>query len=99
MATGASRAELAIVLVDATKGVLTQTRRHATIARLLGIRSFVLAVNKMDLAGFDRARFEAIAHDFVALRRDDRHRRRHRDPGLRARRRQCHRRVGAHGLV
>ncbi|HVQ09406.1 MAG TPA: adenylyl-sulfate kinase [Allosphingosinicella sp.] len=65
MATGASRAEVAIVLVDATKGVLTQTRRHATIARLLGIRSFVLAVNKMDLAGFDRARFEAIARDFV----------------------------------
>ena len=65
MATGASRAQVAIVLVDATKGVLTQTRRHATIARLLGIRSFVLAVNKMDLAGFDQARFEAIAEDFV----------------------------------
>jgi bifunctional enzyme CysN/CysC len=64
MATGASRAEVAIVLVDATKGVLTQTRRHATIARLLGIRSFVLAVNKMDLAGFERGRFEAIAQDF-----------------------------------
>ena len=67
MATGASRAELAIVLVDASKGVLTQTRRHATIARLLGIRSFVLAVNKMDLIGFDRARFEAIVEDFGAF--------------------------------
>jgi bifunctional enzyme CysN/CysC len=65
MATGASRAEVAIVLVDAAKGVLTQTRRHGTIARLLGIKSFVLAVNKMDLASFDRARFEAIAQDFV----------------------------------
>ena len=69
MATGASRADLAIVLVDATKGVLTQTRRHATIARLLGIRSFVLAVNKMDLVGFDRARFEAIARISAASAR------------------------------
>src|SRR5690348_12119929 len=49
MATGASNADLAVVLVDARKGVLTQTRRHARIARLLGIRQFVLAVNKMDL--------------------------------------------------
>jgi bifunctional enzyme CysN/CysC len=65
MATGASRSDVAIVLVDATKGVLTQTRRHSKIARLLGIRSFVLAVNKMDLAGFDRDRFQAIAHDYA----------------------------------
>jgi bifunctional enzyme CysN/CysC len=64
MATGASTADLAIVLVDAGRGVLTQTRRHATIAHLLGIRRFVLAVNKMDLAGFDRARFEEIREDF-----------------------------------
>ncbi len=67
MATGASRADLAIVLVDASKGVLTQTRRHATIARLLGIRSFVLAVNKMDLVGFDRAVFDGIVADFAAF--------------------------------
>ena len=67
MATGASRAELAIVLIDATRGVLTQTRRHATIARLLGIRSFVLAVNKMDLVGFDQARFDEIVADFSAF--------------------------------
>ena len=67
MATGASRADLAIVLVDASKGVLTQTRRHATIARLLGIRSFVLAVNKMDLVGFDQGQFEAIVADFQAF--------------------------------
>ncbi|HYI48628.1 MAG TPA: adenylyl-sulfate kinase [Allosphingosinicella sp.] len=65
MATGASRAEVAIVLVDASKGLLTQTRRHSTIARLLGIRSFVLAVNKMDLAGFERDRFDAIARDYA----------------------------------
>ena len=67
MATGASTADLAIVLVDATKGVLTQTRRHATIARLLGIRSFVLAVNKMDLVGFDQDRFEEIRAEFIAF--------------------------------
>jgi len=66
MATAASRAELAIVLVDAAKGMLRQTRRHLVIARLLGVRSFVLAVNKMDLAGFDEARFAAIAADFAA---------------------------------
>jgi len=65
MATGASNADLAVVLVDARKGVLTQTRRHARIARLLGIRQFVLAVNKMDQAGFDQARFEAIRADFL----------------------------------
>ena len=69
MATGASRSDLAILLVDASKGVLTQTRRHATIARLLGIRSFVLAVNKMDLIGFDRKRFDEIVADFAAFAR------------------------------
>ncbi|MBX3562765.1 MAG: adenylyl-sulfate kinase [Sphingomonas sp.] len=67
MATGASNAELAIVLVDATKGVLAQTRRHAVIARLLGIRSFCLAVNKLDLLDFDEDRFTAIRDDFAAF--------------------------------
>ncbi|MEO8714904.1 MAG: adenylyl-sulfate kinase [Acetobacteraceae bacterium] len=67
MATGASLADLAILLVDARKGLLAQTRRHAMIAALLGIRQFVLAVNKLDLVGFDRAVFEAIAADFAAL--------------------------------
>jgi len=67
MATGASNADLALVLVDATKGVLTQTRRHSRIARLLGIRSFVLAVNKMDLAAFSEARFEEIRADYSAF--------------------------------
>jgi len=65
MATAASRADLAIVLVDATKGILPQTRRHLAIARLVGIRSFVLAVNKMDLIAFDEARFDAILADFA----------------------------------
>ena len=56
MVTGASLADLAVLLIDARKGVLEQTRRHAAIASLLGIRQLVLAVNKMDLVGFDQAR-------------------------------------------
>ena len=64
MVTGASTADAAIVLVDARKGVLTQTRRHAFLAKLLGIRHVVLAVNKMDLVGYDEARFDAISGDF-----------------------------------
>ena len=66
MATGASNADLAVMLVDARKGILTQTRRHAFIAGLMGIRHVVLAVNKIDLAGFSEARFEAIAAEFRA---------------------------------
>jgi len=64
MATGASTAEVAILLIDARHGVREQTIRHARIARLLGIGHFVLAVNKMDLVGFDRAVFQAIVDDF-----------------------------------
>ena len=67
MVTGASNSDLAIVLIDARKGVLDQTRRHAAIASLLGIRDVVLAVNKMDLVGFDRAVFERIVGDFHAV--------------------------------
>ena len=67
MATGASTAELAIVLVDARHGVREQTRRHARIAELLGISNFVLAVNKMDLADFDRDVFERIEREFSEL--------------------------------
>ncbi|HYI72222.1 MAG TPA: sulfate adenylyltransferase subunit CysN [Skermanella sp.] len=64
MATGASTAEAAVLLVDARKGVLTQTRRHSYIVSLLGIRHVVLAVNKMDLAGWDQATYERIAEDY-----------------------------------
>ncbi len=64
MATGASTADLAILLIDATKGILTQTRRHAYIVTLLGIRHLVLAVNKMDLVDYDKATFQAIEKDF-----------------------------------
>jgi small GTP-binding protein len=63
MATGASTADLAILLVDARHGVREQTRRHARIARLLGISAFVLAVNKMDLVSFDRGVFDAICDE------------------------------------
>ena len=68
MATGASTADLAVLLVDARHGLLDQTRRHAAIAWLLGIRSVVLAVNKMDLVGFDRTVFDAIVAAFGELR-------------------------------
>ncbi|TAL88089.1 MAG: adenylyl-sulfate kinase [Rhodanobacter sp.] len=67
MATGASNAELAVVLVDARKGLLPQTRRHTYICGLLGIRHVVLAVNKMDLMGYDQATYEAIATAYRAL--------------------------------
>ncbi|MBO9567223.1 MAG: 50S ribosome-binding GTPase [Cellulomonas iranensis] len=65
MVTGASTAELAIVLVDARKGVLEQTRRHAALTALLGVPHVVLAVNKMDLVGFDAATFRSIAREFA----------------------------------
>jgi bifunctional enzyme CysN/CysC len=64
MATGASNSELAIILVDARKGVLTQTRRHAYIVSLLGIRNVVLAVNKIDLVDFSQGTFDRITGEF-----------------------------------
>ena len=70
MATGASTADLAVVLVDARKGVLTQTRRHTRIAAMMGITHAVLAVNKMDLVGFDEARFAAIADEYRRFAED-----------------------------
>ncbi|MFC4653562.1 sulfate adenylyltransferase subunit CysN [Rheinheimera marina] len=67
MATGASTCDLAIILVDARYGVQTQTRRHSFICALLGIKQFIVAVNKMDLLGFDQARFEQIREDYLAF--------------------------------
>jgi len=64
MATGASTAELAIILIDARKGVLTQTRRHSFICKLLGIRHLVLCINKMDLVGYSRETFDKIEADY-----------------------------------
>ncbi|HYL03107.1 MAG TPA: sulfate adenylyltransferase subunit CysN [Steroidobacteraceae bacterium] len=67
MVTGASTADLAVILVDARKGVLTQTRRHSFLAQLLGIRTVLLAVNKMDLVGHARAPYEEIVADYAAF--------------------------------
>jgi bifunctional enzyme CysN/CysC len=64
MVTGASTADLAVLLVDARKGVLTQTRRHSYLAKLLGIRRFVLAVNKMDLVDYDGQAFDSVLADY-----------------------------------
>ncbi len=69
MATGCSTADLAVVLVDARTGILEQTRRHATIATLMGIKQLVLVVNKMDLVGYRQSVFESIWQDFQDLAR------------------------------
>ncbi len=70
MACGASFADLAIILVDATQGVLTQTRRHARICALMGIRYFVFAINKMDLAGYAEERFDEIRQQIEELQQE-----------------------------
>jgi bifunctional enzyme CysN/CysC len=70
MATGASHAELAVVLIDARKGLLTQTRRHTYICALLGIREVVLTVNKMDLVEYNQATYERICGSYIALAQD-----------------------------
>ncbi len=67
MVTGASTADLAVILIDARKGVLVQTRRHSYLAKLLGIRNIVLAVNKMDLVSYDQAKYDAIVADYTAF--------------------------------
>jgi bifunctional enzyme CysN/CysC len=70
MVTGASTADLAIILIDARKGVLTQTRRHSFLAKLVGIRHVVLAVNKMDLVGWSKDRFDEIVADYSAFAKE-----------------------------
>ncbi len=67
MVTGASTADLAVILIDARKGVLTQTRRHSYLVKLIGIKNVVLAVNKMDLVGYDKAVYDAIVADYTAF--------------------------------
>ncbi len=64
MVTGASTADLAVILVDARKGILTQTRRHSYLVQLLGIRNIVLAVNKLDLLAYHQSRFDEIVEDY-----------------------------------
>ena len=70
MVTGASTADCAVILVDARKGVLRQTRRHSYLAHLIGIRHIVLAVNKMDLVDYDQSTFEHIVADYRAFAKD-----------------------------
>lgn len=70
MAVGASFADLAVILVDAKQGVLVQTRRHARICSLMGIRSFIFAVNKMDLMGYDQNRFLEIERELQELKEE-----------------------------
>ncbi len=67
MATGASTSDLAVILIDARKGVLTQTRRHSYICSLLGIRHIVVAINKIDLVEYSGARFDHIVRDYLAF--------------------------------
>ena len=67
MVTGASTADLAVILIDARKGVLTQTRRHSYLVKLIGIKNVVLAVNKMDLVGYDKGVYDAIVADYTAF--------------------------------
>jgi bifunctional enzyme CysN/CysC len=67
MVTGASTADLAVILIDARKGVLVQTRRHSYLAHLIGIRNIVLAVNKMDLVDYDQGVFDAIVEDYAGF--------------------------------
>jgi bifunctional enzyme CysN/CysC len=64
MVTGASTADVAVILIDARKGISTQTRRHSFLVSLLGIRQVVLAINKMDLVGYERERFSAIEREY-----------------------------------
>lgn len=70
MATGASTADVAVILIDARKGILTQTRRHSFITSLLGIKHVVLAVNKMDLIDYDQAKFDTIVADYKEFAKD-----------------------------
>lgn len=67
MATGASRVDLAVILIDARKGISAQTRRHLLICSLLGIRHIIAAINKIDLISYNEEQFEAIAREFRAL--------------------------------
>src|ERR1700736_4454577 len=67
MVTGASTADLAVILIDARKGVLTQTRRHSYLVSLIGIRDVVLAINKMDLVGYSQEVFDRIEEEYRAF--------------------------------
>ena len=96
MVTGASTADVAVILVDARKGVLTQTRRHSYLVSLIGIRHVVLAVNKMDLVGYSQDVFDAHRRATTASSpREIGLERRHLHPDVGAERRQHHRAASA----
>ncbi len=97
--TGASTADVVIILVDARTGVVAQTRRHATVAALLGVPEILLAVNKIDLVDFDRQVFDGIAEEFSAYATSARHPGCRQHPDLGAARRQCGHPVRADRLV
>ncbi len=99
MVTGASTADVAVILIDARKGVLTQTRRHSYIVSLLGIKHVVLAINKMDLVGYSQQIFDTIVTEYRELRRPDRPRRHRTRAFVRAARRQHARTQSADALV
>ena len=82
MVTGASTADLAVILIDARKGVLTQTRRHSYLVSLLGIRNIVLAINKMDLVDNSQEIFDAIDDEYRDFAAADRAAGLRRDPGV-----------------
>ena len=99
MVTGASTADLAVILVDARKGVLTQTRRHSFLVSLLGIRKVVLAVNKLDLVDYSQRGLRCHRERLPRLRRRDRSRGRRVYPGVGPQGRQHRRAQLAHALV
>ena len=99
MVTGASTADAAVVLIDARNGIVEQSRRHAYISALLGIRHLIACVNKMDLVDYDEARFREIEAEFARDGRAARRRRRPRDPDLGAAGRQRRQRLRAHAVV
>ena len=99
MVTGASTADLAVILIDARKGVLTQTRRHSYIVSLIGIRKVVLAINKMDLVNYSRGRLRQDRRRLHEVCAADRPRGLHGDPGIGTARRQHHEPERKHALV
>ncbi len=99
MVTGASTADAAIVLVDARQGITTQTRRHSRVLSLLGVEIVAVAINKLDLVGYDRGVFERIRDDYATEAERLGFRGRDRDPGVGAARRQRHHGQRAHELV
>ncbi len=99
MVTGASTADVAVILVDARKGVLTQTRRHSFLVSLLGIKRVVVAINKMDLVDYSHEIYSAIEAEYRDFASADRPRRHHVHPAVGAEGRQHRRAERAHALV